>query len=266
MTRTLAHLALALVAAAAFLAPSGASASVSTNEPSATDAVTVKGWRRTYVYGTADGRLVDPSGKIASYASGAAEGATTKRLSEIADAAEDAAAKNLERMYSVTNLLATFTKKIFVKAHLYPDLVALSNCWGRIAGEWTDGTNDHCWVYFSRELKIPPTMKRVYRSETETNAVEGVWTDFTNETARATVDGYEGCREIVYVRPAAHVMQNCFPQPYLRFGTEEGGFDLGTRVFTLDDELGFTGAVTNSTGKVWWYNNGIKVREEQDVQ
>lgn len=228
-----------------------------------TSPVTVKGWKRTYVYGLSDGRLIDPSGKIASYAAGAAEGATTKKLADIADEARIAANEQLDRLYSKTNLISTFTKKIFVQAVLYPDLTMLSNCWGRVVGEWTDGTNDHAWVYFSREFKVPPVMKRRYRSELATNYVEGVWKDFS--APGQLIDGYAGCKEISFVRPDFARNVNCFPSVYLRFGTREAGFDFGTRVFTIDNELYYTGAWTNAQGKIWWWNNGVKTRGEADV-
>ena len=227
-----------------------------------TSAVEVKGWKRHYVYGTADGNLIDPSGKIASYAAGAAEGETTQMLSELADESQSVATNNLARMYAVTNLLETFTKQIYVQAHLYPDLTQLSNCWGRVVREWTDGSRDHCWVYFSRTINVPPTMKRRYSSETGTNWVEGVWTDFADTRL---VDGYENCREIVYERPADFAMRNTFSQPYLNFGMPDTGFDFGTRAMTLDGELPLTCAVTNSLGKVWWWVNGVKVRGETDA-
>lgn len=228
------------------------------------DTVTVKGWRRYYVYGLGDGTLIDPSGTIASFAAGAAVGATTMKLTEIAEEARLTASNNLARMYAVTNLLSTFTRKIFVQAHLYPDLTMFSNCWGRVAREWTDGTNDHCFVYLSREFLSPPILKRTYRSETETNTVEGVWTDF--DAPGVIIDGYEGCKEIVYERPEGFRNVNCFAQPYLRFGTPEAGFDFGTRLFLIDGKDYFTGAVTNSLGKIWWFNNGVKVRGEADVE
>ena len=234
-------------------------ASVVTN---CTPSVEVKGWKRHYVYGTADGNLIDPSGKIASYAAGAAQGKTTQMLSQLADESRLIASNNLARMYAVTNLVETFPNKIYVQAHLYPDLTQLSNCWGRVVKEWTDGENDHCWIYFSRQMNIPPKMKRRYSSETATNWVEGVWADFSDTRL---VDGYENCREIVYERPEGFVGRNTFSRPYVNFGVPDNVFDFGTRTMTLDNELPLTCAVTNSLGKVWWWVNGVKVRGEIDA-
>jgi len=231
-----------------------------------TSAVEVKGWKRHYIYGKADGMIHDPSGKVSPWVQAASIASTTRELSQIADAARVAASNNLERMYAVTNQVSTFTKKIFVQAQIYPDLTKLTNCWGRVVKEWTDGTNDHCWVYFSRELKTAPVMKREYKAQTFTNVVEGVWAvpSFTNQSVM--VDGYAGCKELIYHRPDAFVMKNCFTQPYLKWGTQEAGFNFGQRVFTIDDALPFTGSWTNSLGKIWKFNNGTLVGEPTDVQ
>ena len=230
----------------------------------ATSDVVVKGWRREYVYGLGGGRIHDPSGKIASWERAAVVKAAAENVGEVADAARSAASNSLRRLYGVTNNVADYSRKMFVQVHLYPDLQSLTNCWGRVVDEWTDGSADHCWVYFSRAFPVAPVMKRRYLGETETNWVEGAWTDWTNGVR--TVDGYEGCREIVYARPEAFRDRNCFANPYVNFGTPEGGFDFGSRTFEVDGRLFFTGAWTNAAGKIWWFNNGVKVLEEEDVE
>ena len=229
------------------------------------NAVTVKRWERHYIYGFADGTLHDPSGKIASKAHAAGIEASIKSLTEIAEDARRAAAQNLERMYAVTNLIDTFTRKIFVQATLYPQFASFSNCWGRVASEWTDGTNDICMVYLSREFKVPPVIKRRYITELSTNLVEGVWTDFS--ASGQIVDGYEGCKEIRFKRPEGVTGKNCFSRQYLKFGIPGSGFDFGTRVFAVDGEIYYTGTWTNALGKIWRFNNGVNVTEEEvDVQ
>lgn len=228
-----------------------------------TQSVAVKGWKRHYVYGFADGTLHDPSGKIASRAHAAAIEAGALSLVEIAEAARRTADEQLDKMYAVTNLLETFTKKIFVQATLYPDLSELNNCWAKTVSEWTDGTNDYCQIFVSRELKVPPVVKRRYTTEFSTNYVEGVWINF--DAPGKMIDGYEGCKEIKFKRPSDVIGKNCFKKGYARFGTKENGFDFGTRVFTVDEELPYTGTWTNALGKIWRFNNGAKVGEEQDA-
>lgn len=235
-------------------------AATETNE---TKSVTVKRWERHQVYGFADGTLYDPSGKIASRAHAAGIEAAAGGLVELAEAARKAADMQLEKMYAVTNQIETFTKKIFVQATLYPDLTELNNCWSKTVSEWTDGTNDYCQIFVSRELKVPPVVKRRYTTEFSTNYVEGVWIDF--DAPGKMIDGYEGCKEIKFARPSDVIGKNCFKKGYARFGTKENGFDFGIRVFTVDEELPYTGTWTNALGKIWRFNNGVKVGEEQDA-
>ena len=247
----------AAIAFAVLACSFGALAETVTNH-SAT--VKVKRWERHYVYGFADGSLHDPSGKIASKAHAAGIEASIKSLSDIAEEARATAGANLERMYAVTNQIETFTRKIFVQATLYPQFQNTSNCWGRVASEWTDGTNDVCMVYFSREFKVPPVLKRKYITELATYIVEGEWTDFA--ASGELVDGYEGCKEIRFKRPEAVIGKNCFSRQYLKFGLPESGFDFGTRVFAVDGEIYHTGSWTNANGSVMRFNNGVKITEE----
>lgn len=251
----------AVITVLAALAAGAVNAATETNY---TDAVEIKGRKYWYVYGFADGTLFDPSGKIASQAHAVGVKAAIGELEAVVEEARASAAENLKRMYAVTNLLETFTRKIFVQATLYPDMNELVNCWGRVVTEWTDGTNDTCMVYFSREFKVPPVMKRRYITELGTNTVEGVWTDF--ESDGQLVDGYEGCKEIRFKRPDGVIGKNCFSRQYLKFGSRETGFDFGTRVFTIDDEIYYTGSWTNVLGEVLRFNNGINTTEVQDVK
>ena len=233
-------------------------------ETNYTPSVTVKGWKRHYVTGFADGTLADPSGKIASRAHAAGVEAAAKAVAQLADEARRESEKILGELYAKTNLISTFTKKIFVQAELYPDLTKLVNCWGKVVSEWTDGTNDVCMIYFSREFKVPPKISRRYRTELESIYVEGKWTDF--DAPGKLVDGYEGCREIVFKRPEAVLGVNCFSRGYLKFGREDGVFDFGTRTFTIDGELYHTGEWTNALGRVWRFNNGVKTGDEYEVR
>lgn len=245
----------------AFLAVCAVYGGIETNY---TPSVTVKGWKRYYVTGFADGTLADPSGKIASRAQGAAIEAAAKAVAHLADEAKRESEKILGELYAKTNLISTFSKKIFVQAELYPDLVRLTNCWGKVASEWTDGTNDVCMIYFSRDFKAPPKISRRYRTELETVYVEGKWTDF--DAPGKLVEGYEGCKEIRFRRPEAVWGVNCFSRSYLKFGREDGGFDFGTRTFTIDGELYYTGEWTNALGRVWRFNNGVKTGDEYEVR
>ena len=241
-----------------------ASVAVLADITNATSAVDVRGWKRSYVYGTDDGRIIDPSGQIADGTVRQTLIETQARFAKVVAAAKTSSSNEIAKLYAVTNNLQNYKKRIFVQVHLYPNLHQHSNVWSYAAREWTDGTNDHVWVYFSKKLIVPPVMKRVYRSETQTNVVEGVWTDFKSEGI--TIDGYEGCRELVYKRPDDVVGRVTFRNPYINFGTKENGFDFGTRVFTINGETFYTGMFTNSLRKINRWNNGVKVGGELDVE
>lgn len=251
--------ALAISAVAANLSP--AATVLMTN---ATSAVELRGWRRTYVYGLGDGRLIDPSGRVADGVAAQALMAAQTNMGAVVAAAQASATAQVARVYAVTNEIANFTKRIFVQVHLRPDLTSPSNLWGYVAREWTDGETDHAWVYFSRELEIPPVVKRTYRGELATNTVEGAWTDFRN--GRETVNGYEGCRELTFERPEEFRGKVTFRNPHVGMGSALAGFDFGNVAFTVDGGHFFTGAFTNANGKIHRWVNGVRTGGENEAR
>jgi len=255
----------AILAAAVALMAELCSASTTNVVTNATKAVDAPAWKRTFVLGLPGGELVDPTGTLAPYTRLKAITSANDQLDHISADAIASISNQLARLYSNTNRIADFTRKQFVQAHLYPDMIGRDNWWSYNAREWTDGTNDYAWVYFSRDLLVAPVLKRRYRTETSTNVVEGQWMDWrTNDLPM--VEGFANCHLIRYERPEDARMAVCFSNPYVRNGSADGGFDFGSRTFVVDGEFYYTGAWTNSAGKIWLFNNGVKVKGETDVQ
>ena len=254
MKRLLAILAIALSASA--------SAATLTNVTANVDA---PAWKRTHIIGLPGGKLVDPTGTLAPYSKMAAITAANDELNHISAEAIASISNQLARLYANTNRIANFSRKMFVQAHLYPDMTGRDNWWSYIPRQWTDGTNDWAWVYFSRDLTVAPVLKRRYRTETSTNVVEGAWVNWSTNNL-PMIEGFANCHLIRYERPEDCRMVVVFNNPYVFNGTKEQGFDFGSRTFTIDGEYYYTGAWTNALGKIWSFNNGVKVRGETDVQ
>lgn len=230
-----------------------------------TDAVDAPAWKRTFILGIPGGKLVDPTGTLAPYTRLASIEAANSNLTHISAQAIASISNQLHRLYASTNHIADFTRKQFVQAHLYPDMTGRDNWWSYNAREWTDGTYDYAWVYFSRDLVVPPVVKRRYRTETSTNVVEGQWINWSTN-GLPMVEGFANCHLIRYERPEDARMAVCFSNPYVKNGSDEQGFDFGSRTFAVDGEFYYTGAWTNSAGKIWLFDNGVKVKGETDVQ
>ena len=265
MKRALSIIPIALVAVCALADDATVTTNVVTNLVS--EIRTVKEWKRTYIIGKEGGRLTDPTGTIADYATGAALAASARHSQTIMDGAYIGLTNALESLYAVTNNIGNFDNRIYLAGDLQPDDTARSNLWCYIPKHsFTNGV-DTFWVWYSHRLGNAPRMQFRYRTETAEELVDGVWeaeniNQWSNQTY--TVDGYEWCHKISTVRPQSvgNMVMNIGAYP--RFGTEQGGFDFARKAFTIDNELPFTGAFTNVDGFVESYINGVFVGENED--
>lgn len=224
---------------------------------------TSRGWKRTFVIGEKGGTLLDASGRIADYQSGAAVEAAAAHLPEIMDAAHTGLTNSLAKLYAATNHIGEFTDRVFIAGDLQADSER-ANWWCYIANEARVGPDDVFYVWFSQDMPNPPRMVFRYRLDVGVAEVEANWELPWSGNSYDCGD-FRGCRKCSVPRPASVGNVTMRVNAYPRIGTDEGGVDFARKVFAFVDgtvtNFPWTGLWTNSAGRVWQFNNGVYTGE-----
>lgn len=210
------------------------------------------GWTRQALFDGGNGRVVDRSGTVVSYADAVAQMTTATNLQRIAAATMQGVTNALETLWAVTNQIPEHTDHI---ALYLPYATLPANLAGEVVSEGSDGTTDWQTVRYSQYLSIAPNRHVKYTYLNVTATVECVW-DAWNPSSlvhRCTMTRPTMLRGRL-IRSYAHD----------RMGGPKG-FDFGSALVTVDGEPTFTGAWTNRlTGAVHFFRNGANLERTKE--
>lgn len=110
-----------------------------------------------------------------------------------------------------------------------------------MASETSDGTNDSALVYCTHSFASLPHLTMRYCGERDTNDVPGIWHSFNGDNL--STNGFSNCKLITFERPSFARGKCVRSYPHISFGLPGTGFDFGSAVCTVNNQLGVT--VTN---------------------
>lgn len=200
-----------------------------------------------------NGKVIDRSGTVVSYADSVAQMTLATNIQRIAAATSQGVTNALRSLWSVTNQIPSHANHL----QLYiPNASAPLNLTGEVISEGTDGITDWQIVKYSQLLSIAPNRHIEYCYYNTTATVECVWDtwDADSYTHRCT-----------FTRPAAFrgILVNSRRHEFIG-GAK--GFDFGSALVTVDGEPTFTGAWTNKlTGMVHQFRNGVILKDTKEI-
>ena len=239
-------------------------ASVARAEESAAPGVTnvvsevrrVKGWSRQYVQASPDGKPVDPSGRLVSFADEAGRSNRIHAVGQALDAAHVLLTNALQTLVSKTNQISE--RGIALRFSMKPG-PSRANFYAYAPHETSDGTNDTVRYYFSHALEVPPKIQRRYRNGQQTAFVEGAWQDYsTNGVTVTDAQGvaWHGCNVCTFARPAWARGYPARPNRHPALGHPASGFDFAGATVFVDGRKTLTGYVTNGAERIY-FDNGV---------
>lgn len=200
-----------------------------------------------------NGKVIDRSGTVVSYADSVAQMTLATNIQKIAEATSRGVTNALSALWAVTNQVPDYATHLQL---YFPHGSTPLNLMGEVIDEGTDGTTDWQIVRYSQLLSIAPNRHIEYCYYNTTATVECVWD--TWET-----DSYT--HRCTFTRPAAlrGVLINSRRHEIIG-GTR--GFDFGSALVTVDGEPTFTGAWTNKlTGAVHQFRNGVILKDTKEI-
>lgn len=228
-------------------------AAVTTNLVIVSAETNVLGLTRQALLNGGDGRVVDRSGTVVSYADAVAQKTVATNIQRIASATAQGITNALSALWNITNQIPSHAEHV---ALYLPRATPADNLAGEVVDEGTNGTTDWQTVRYSQYLALAPHRQVNYTYLGTTATVECVW-DTWNPSSLV--------HRCSFPRPAAFrgVLINS-----RRHDTMGGakGFDFGSALVTVDGKATFTGPVTNAlTGDVWEFRNGVRITNSKEM-
>lgn len=224
-----------------------------TNLVITSDEVVELGLSRQALLDGGNGKVIDRSGTVVSYADAAAQMALATNLQRIATATANGVTNALQSLWDVTNQIPSHAEHI---ALYLPRQRTPLNLTGEVISEGTDGVTDWQIVEYSQLLTIAPNRHVEYTYLNITATVECVWDKWDKDsyTHRCT-----------FTRPTALRGKLINSRWHETIGGAKG-FDFGSALVTVDGEPTFTGAWTNSiTGEIHNFRNGIILKQTKET-
>jgi hypothetical protein len=217
------------------------------------DEVTELGLSRQAVMDGGNGKVVDRSGTVVSYADAVAEKTIATNIQRIATATANGVTNAMHSLWSVTNQIPSHAEHI---ALYLPRVDTPPNLVGEVIDEGTDGTNDWQMVKYSQYLIIAPNRHVQYSLFDETATVECVW-DKWNATSLV--------HRCTFIRPQRFRGKLVNSRRHETIGGAKG-FDFGSALVTVDGKPTYTGAWTNSiTGEIHNFRNGVILKQTKEA-
>jgi hypothetical protein len=246
MKRTICHLLVICLSFAAL-----ADDSVTTNLTIISDEVVSLGLTRQALLDGGEGKLIDRSGKVVSYADAAAQMSLATNIQDIAAATLNGVTNAMQSLWDVTNQIPSHAEHIAL--YLPRQRIPL-NLTGEVIAEGSDGITDWQIVEYSQLLAIPPNRHIEYTYLNITATVECVWDKWEKDsyTHRCT-----------FLRPTALRGKLINSRWHETIGGANG-FDFGSALVTVDGEPTFTGVWTNAlTGGIHNFKNGVFLKGDK---
>ena len=211
------------------------------------------GWTRQALMDGGNGRVIDRSGTVVSFADAVAQKTLATNIQYISISTARGVTNALSSLWAVTNLLPSHAEHIAL--YLPRDTLAL-NLTGEVIEEGTDGVTDWQIVKYSQYLTIAPNRHIEYCYFNTTASVECVW-DTWDPTALE--------HRCTFTRPAAFRGALINSRRHETIGGAKG-FDFGSALVTVDGKPTFTGVVTNFwTGEVLNFRNGVYLKDTKEL-
>lgn len=228
-------------------------AAVTTNLVISSNVTNMLGLSRQALLDGGNGRVVDRSGTVVSYADAVAQMTTATNLQRVADATMQGVTNALKSLWAVTNQIPSHANHI---ALYLPRATPPRNLTGEVTSEGTSGATDWQIVTYSQRLIIPPHRQVKYTYLNVTATVECVWDawDTNAYSHRCTM-----------TRPS--MLRGRLVRSYVhdRIGGPKG-FDFGSALVTVDGKPTYTGEWTNRiTGAVHQFRNGAILQNEKEI-
>lgn len=227
---------------------------VTTNLVITSDTTNSLGLTRQALLDGGNGKVIDRSKTVVSYAESVAQMTLATNIQKIAAATSQGVTNAVQSLWAVTNQIPSHATHL----QLYiPQGSTPLNLAGEVISEGTDGITDWQIVKYSQLLSIAPNRHIEYCYYNTTATVECVWDDWNAEsyTHRCT-----------FTRPAAFRGLLINSRRHEFIGGAKG-FDFGSALVTVDGEPTFTGAWTNKlTGAVHQFRNGVILKDTKEAQ
>jgi hypothetical protein len=224
-----------------------------TNLVITSDEVIELGLTRQALLDGGNGKVIDRSGTVVSFADVVALNVLATNLNQISKAAHDGMMEAVGELEAVTNLVPSHAEHI---ALYLPRQRTPLNLTGEVISEGTDGVTDWQIVKYSQLLTIAPNRHVEYTYLNVTATVECVWDKWDKDsyTHRCT-----------FTRPTALRGKLINSRWHETIGGAKG-FDFGSALVTVDGKPTFTGAWTNAlTGEIHNFRNGSISKQTKET-
>ncbi len=226
-----------------------------TNEYIVSQTVRQNAWLGQPVMAGEDGRVIDASGVLVEYAEAVAQSNTIARIGDISS-------NMVLSVRGAINYLCDHTNNIpDASLHIALEVVprgSRSNLVALVIGEWVDGDYDYQAVHYNRSLAVRPNRKVEYHHIGGVALADCEWVDWS--ASGISTNGFDGVHICRIKRPAIVRGLPCKTDAIDTLGGDNG-FAFGALAVTVDDELTYTGMVTNrESGEVWAFDNGVLMR------
>lgn len=238
----------------ATVAPTAEDEKAVTNLVILSDVAEALGLSRQALLDGGNGKVIDRSGKVVSFADVVALNVLATNLNQITKAAHDGMTEAVEELEAVTNQVPSHAEHITL---YLPSTSAPNNLMGEVISEGTDGVTDWQIVRYSQTLVIPPNRHIEYCYLDTVATVECVWDKWDKGALE---------HRCTFARPS--VFQGKLIRSYAHdiFGGSKG-FDFGSALVTVDGKPTFTGVWTNSlTGAEYHFRNGVLQKQTKEIE
>ncbi len=213
-------------------------------------------WKRQVVMQSGrTGKIFNDSGRVGDAAASAASGAAAEQAAEICDAA-NVAMTNATRVLVEASADAA-TNAIAIALAVRPE-TDRTNLTAFVVKTDTDGFVDTQYVWYNKQIDLPPNRYVVYQSHDRCATNKAEWTDWSAST-NVTHNGrtWEGCHVCTVLRPTWAQGEPCLDLPNDVLGGPYG-FDFGDLLITVGGVSAYTGIVSNGVTGAWLYfDNGF---------
>lgn len=218
------------------------------------DEVTELGLSRQAILDGGNGKVIDHSGKVVSFADVVALNVLATNLNQIAKASHDGMMEAIGELEEVTNQVPSHAEHITL---YLPPTSAPNNLMGEVVAEGTDGSTDWQVVRYTQHLLIAPNRHIEYRYLNTSATVECVWDKWDEDALE---------HRCTFKRPAAYKGKLIRSYCHDIFGGAKG-FDFGSALVTVDGKPTFTGIWINKlTGAEYVFRNGVIQKQTKEIE
>ena len=233
----------------AALADDGVDTAVETNLVIVSNEKVVRGLTRQALLDGGNGKVIDASGTVASYAEVVALNVTATNIHQVSDAIHKGVTIGMQDLWDVTNQIPEHATHI---ALCLPSPSAPQNLMGEVISAGSDGVVDWQIVRYTQKLLIAPNRHIEYRYLSTTATVACVWDEWDKDALE---------HRCTFVRPVAMRGKLIRSYDHDIIGGAKG-FDFGSALVTVDGKPTFTGVWTNSvTGAIYEFKNGSILKQ-----